>query len=102
MKMLYIDNVIKRKTNPLFAQVWLEEGGQVDIAANLSEIDENMMVEDIKYHHIDINRNPFHVQNIEAYRQMVELMRKEEYDVIHCNSPSRRRFGKSLRASRQN
>lgn len=87
MKALYIDNIIKRKTNPLFTQVLLEKGYTVEIAANLFSLDERMKSESIKYHHIDLRRNPFHIQNIIAYKQMLHIIKTEGYDLIHCNSP---------------
>ena len=87
MKLLYIDNIIKRQTQPLFARVWLELGGDVHIAANLSQLVENLKKPDITYHHIDIQRNPFHPKNYKAFEQMLLLMNSEKYDVVHCNSP---------------
>jgi len=87
MKALYIDNIIKRKTNPIFTQIWLEKGYTVGIAANLSEVDEKLKNESINYYHIDLKRNPFSIQNIKAYKQMLALLKTEKYDVVHCNSP---------------
>lgn len=38
-------------------------------------------------HHIDFDRNPLAVQNKDAYKQMVSLLQKEAFDIIHCNTP---------------
>ncbi len=87
MKALYIDNIIKRNTNPVFTQVLLEKGFSVGIAANFSKIDSSLKNNSIAYHHIDFVRNPFCFQNIKAYKQLLKLLKEEKYDVIHCNSP---------------
>ncbi|MBC3805603.1 glycosyltransferase [Acetobacterium fimetarium] len=39
-------------------------------------------------HHIDLDRNPYNFkQNRIAYKQMLNLIREEKFDVIHCNTP---------------
>ena len=41
----------------------------------------------IKQHHIDFIRNPMDIRNVKAYEQVVGLIRREKFDVIHCNTP---------------
>lgn len=36
---------------------------------------------------IPFHRSPFHPGNVEAYRQMRQLMHREHYDIIHCHTP---------------
>ncbi|BBF44271.1 glycosyltransferase [Lachnospiraceae bacterium KM106-2] len=38
-------------------------------------------------HQIDFVRSPFKLQNFKIYRQLLSLMRKEEFDLIHCHTP---------------
>ena len=39
-------------------------------------------------HQVDFARSPLHViQNITAYRQLQELLRKEKFVLIHCHTP---------------
>lgn len=87
MKVLYIDNIIERRTNPLVTQYWLDQGYTVGIAANLSRIEKSLQNASITYHQIDLHRHPLHFGNIRAFVQMSKLLAKEKYDLIHCNSP---------------
>ena len=41
----------------------------------------------IKIHQIDFERNPMHPKNLKAYRELVKLIKKENFDIIHCNTP---------------
>ena len=42
----------------------------------------------IKMIHIDFDRNPLGKSNLLARKQLLELMEKEKYDILHCNTPS--------------
>lgn len=42
----------------------------------------------IKMIHIDFDRNPLGKSNLLARKQLLELMEKEQYDIVHCNTPS--------------
>lgn len=88
MKILYIDNVIKRNTNPIYTQIMMEMGFDVGIAANLSEIESKLKHSKITYHHIDLERNTFSLKNLTAYKQLLNVIFDEEYNAIHCNSPT--------------
>lgn len=87
MKVLYIDNIIKKKTNPVATQVLLKSNYEVHIAANLNNVVENLKSKDIKYHNINFHRNPLNRENLIAYRQLMKLLQEEQFDTIHCNSP---------------
>ncbi len=39
------------------------------------------------FHNIDFDRSPLSSKNIAAYNALKNLIDKEEYDVIHCNTP---------------
>ncbi|WP_138294447.1 glycosyltransferase family 4 protein [Clostridium sp. BSD2780061688st1 E8] len=39
------------------------------------------------FHQIDFIRNPLHPGNWKAYRQLCALMEREQYDLVHCNTP---------------
>lgn len=87
MKALLIDNFVKRDTNPVFTQIWLENGYTVVYAANFTELNQSMKNESIAYQHIDFIRNPFNPKNIRAYKQLLLLLKKDKYDFVHCKSP---------------
>ena len=96
MKMLYITNVSKFKYPISFSQASISAchklGWDFHAVANRSEsTPEQMAIDekeyDITLKHLDIIRNPFSFKNLKAYKQMVELIKKENYDIIHCNTP---------------
>lgn len=38
-------------------------------------------------HHVAFARSPFKSANIKAYRQLLALMRRERFDLVHCHTP---------------
>lgn len=38
-------------------------------------------------HHIDFMRNPFSIHNSRAYRQLKQIMKKEQFELVHCHTP---------------
>ena len=41
----------------------------------------------IAFHQIDFNRNPLSYKNITALKQLKNLLKKERFDIVHCNTP---------------
>ncbi len=67
-------------------------GFEIDIAMNFSctPIDKRKLIENelkVRLIQVDINRNPYSLKNYVALKQLIEIMKKEEYDIIHCNTP---------------
>ena len=94
MKMLYIHNQAKKVNNFSYTSMFAakELGIEFHIASNWSyeNDDERHKDEekyDIKIFQIDFIRKPYDVRNIKAYKQVCQLIKKEKYDVIHCNTP---------------
>jgi len=75
----------------LFEQVNIEIlkdlGYEVHGAANFSDWNPRLEQVDIIRHPIDIQRNPFSLKNIIAYRQLKKLMKEQNFDLVHCHSP---------------
>mgnify|MGYP000044793524 FL=1 len=74
-------------------EVLKDLGYEVSFAAN-SEIiagenhQEELEKKDIKFYQIGFSsKNPFAKENIEAYRTIERLLKKEKYDVVHCHTP---------------
>jgi len=88
-KLLFISNVSRKITNFSVPSILAGQrlGYEVHLAANYSHFDDEPKRYGVKIHHIDINRNPFSLANIKAYKQMLALIRREKYEVIHCNTP---------------
>lgn len=94
IKLLYILNVANKVNNFSYTSMLAaqELGFEFHIAGNWSyESDEERMADEerygIKIHQIDFVRSPYHPGNIKAYKQLKALAQKEQYDVIHCNTP---------------
>jgi len=94
-KLLFISNIAGKKiSNFSIASIYAskELGYKFHFAANLNkstlkQIENDEKKYNIKIHHIDIKRNPFNIKNIKAYKQMLDLIEKEKFDVIYCNTP---------------
>lgn len=88
-KILFISNISNKITNFSLPSIYAAKnlGYEFHMAANYSNFNDNPEKYGVKLHHIDLDRSPFSKQNITAYRQMLELIEKEKFDVIHCNTP---------------
>lgn len=90
MKKALIISTVSRQF-PLFErgniEILKELGYEVHGAANYS--DANIPLDKLKItnHHINIQRNPFSIKNIGAYNELLSLIKKENYDLVHCHSP---------------
>ena len=88
-KILFVSNISNRITNFSLPSIHAAHslGYEFHMAANYSNFKDDPTKYDVKVHHIDLERNPFSKQNIIAYKQMLDLIEKENFDVIHCNTP---------------
>ena len=94
MKMLYILNMANRVNNFSYTSMLAAKklGIEFHIAGNwgYKNLDEKKQDEDkygIYIHQIDFIRNPLDYKNFKAYKQLDTLVKKEGFDVIHCNTP---------------
>ena len=95
MKLLYILNTTNRVNNFSYSSMIAaqELGIEFHIAgnwtgySNFSDKRSDEKKYGIKIHQIDFIRAPYDPRNIKAYRQVVELIKREKYDMIHCNTP---------------
>lgn len=60
-----------------------EQGWQVDVAAS-GQID--LPYTDNKYD-IKVQRSPFSRKNIKAYQQLKQIIKQNNYEIIHCHTP---------------
>lgn len=93
-KLLYILNVADRVNNFSYTSMLAAQklGIEFHIAGNWSYASDREKKADeerygIKIHQIDFVRAPYHPGNIKAYKQLKALAEKEQYDIIHCNTP---------------
>lgn len=91
MKILYVANVYRHFTS--FHMPYLEwlksQGFEVHVAANGDEsIPKWEKVDYVdKNFDISIQRSPYSLQNVRAYRQLNEIVESEKYDIVHCHTP---------------
>jgi glycosyltransferase involved in cell wall biosynthesis len=90
MKKILIVSTVSRQFY-LFEQGNIEVlkslGYEVHAAANFSDENERLNALDIIKHPFEIQRSPFSLKNIKALRQLKRIMKKENFDIIHCHSP---------------
>lgn len=88
-KILFIGNITNRITNVAIPSIEAskELGYEFHMAGNLSGFKDDEKKYNVILHHIDLVRNPLSFNNIKAFNQMVKLLKKENFDVIHCNTP---------------
>ncbi|MEW9109060.1 MAG: glycosyltransferase family 4 protein [Cytobacillus gottheilii] len=90
MKKILIVSTVSRQFY-LFEQGNIEVlkslGYEVHAAANFSDENERLNALDIIKQPFDIQRSPFSLNNIKAYKQLKRIMKAENFDVVHCHSP---------------
>lgn len=96
MKMLYIKHRSGKVMNNFAISAILaakELGIDFTIANNMSMAEKGHFEKicdkyGIKMVHIEFDRNPLSPINLKARKQLLALMYKENYDIMHCNTPS--------------
>lgn len=96
MKILYIKHRSGKRMNNFAISAILaakELGIDFTIANNMSMAEPGHFEQvceqyGIRMVHIDFDRNPLGKDNLKAARQLMALMKREKYDVVHCNTPS--------------
>lgn len=92
MRILYV-TTISLTMNTFFKphiDMLVKEGHEVDIACNCNDlnIDEFYIDLGCKVHQIDFSRSPISVNNIRAYRQLTNVIKNGNYDIVHCHTPN--------------
>lgn len=94
MKILFISNITNEITNFAIPSIYASKNLGIEFhhAANWSNVSEDMRKKEeekygIKIHNIDFERNPFRLRNYKAYKQLLNLMKGNSFDVVHCNTP---------------
>lgn len=94
-KILFITNIAGKKINTFsLASIGVSSKNGLDfhIAGNFKNSSKEQQRDDeerykIKIHQIDFERNPLNPKNIKAFKQLINLMKKEKFDIVHCNTP---------------
>lgn len=83
-KILFVSNTANfSKFNRPFMHWCEEQGWQVDYCAPGDE-----EVKDCNHHYVvDIPREPSLIATLKAVKQLRKILKKEQYDIIHCHTP---------------
>jgi glycosyltransferase involved in cell wall biosynthesis len=94
-KLLYITNISIGVSSFSVAAVRAAEelGVEFHLAGNFDgttkeSLRKNEKEYGVKLHQIDFIRTPYDLRNIKAYKQLVQLIKREKFDAIHCNTPT--------------
>lgn len=92
MKILYV-TTISLTMNSFFKPhiaMLVRESNQVDIACNARELPLDKQYSDLncRFYQVDFSRSPLAKDNIKAYMQLSEILKKEKYDIVHCHTPN--------------
>ena len=94
-KLLYITHLSGRRLN----RFWIssiraaqELGYEFHLACNMEEAehpywDKECEENGVFTHQVYFNRNPLNPGNIQAAKQLTKLLKSEEFDIVHCNTP---------------
>ncbi len=93
-RILFISNVSRKITSFVTASISASHDLNMEFyhASNWKEATEEQIKLDeseynIKINNVNISRNPFARTNFKAYREIVQLIKREKIDYIHCNTP---------------
>lgn len=80
----HVDSHIRHFHLP-YLKYFKEKGYEVHVATSNNEND-NFPNCDVK-HNIPMQRNPFKLDNLKAYRELKKIIKNENFDIIHCHTP---------------
>ena len=93
-KILFISNIAKKVGSFSIASLEAakECGMQFHMAANWNQAgDEQIQADEKEYnvriHNIALARSPYSLTNIKGLKQLISVIKEEDIDYIHCNTP---------------
>ena len=91
MKILFVSNVRSHigQFHTNYINYLKENGHTIEVSCydNSADKDGFDFKSISKFHFIPIQRSPFKPQNFKAISQLKEIVKKGEYDIIHCHTP---------------
>ncbi|MGJ7919502.1 glycosyltransferase family 4 protein [Neobacillus sp. LXY-4] len=74
------------------------DGNKVDCACSIdTQIDQNLTGKSVRFFHVPFTRNPFHPINLKAYKDLLKLQAKNNYDIVHVHTPIAALYGRLLK-----
>ncbi|MEE0859631.1 MAG: glycosyltransferase family 4 protein [Acutalibacteraceae bacterium] len=91
MKILFVSNVRSHigQFHTNFINLLVKNGHTVDVSCfdNSADKDGYDFEAINKFHFIPLQRSPFKMDNIKAISELKEIIKAEQYDIIHCHTP---------------
>lgn len=91
MKILFVSNVRSHigQFHTNYINLLKENGHTIDVSCfdNSADKDGFDFKSINKFHYIPLQRSPYKKENIKAIKELKELIKKENYDIIHCHTP---------------
>lgn len=90
MRILYVTTIgVTMGFFEHFVSQLIDQGHSVDIACNDTASPVSPFYHELgcQVHTISCTRSPFHPGSIAAIRQIGELVKREQYDIVHCHTP---------------
>lgn len=97
MNLLYVSNISPKRMSYSFSGASIEAAHNlqysfISVANRSCSTAEDIQADEEKYGvkllHVDLTRNPFSLRNFKAYRQLCKIIRENQIDCIHCNTPT--------------
>lgn len=70
-----------------FIQYFQNKGYEVHVATKLGERREELEELGIVYYNVDFERSPYSFSNIKALKQLMNIMKKNKYSLVHVHTP---------------
>ena len=99
-KILYITTVSSTVNAFLVPHIkmLIKSGNKVDCAFNINKnLDDSLVKLGVKQYNIPFSRNPFGVGNIKAFQELIDIQRRNEYDIVHVHTPIAALYGRLLK-----
>ena len=99
-KILYI-TTLSRTINAFLVphiEMLIKEGHKVDCACNIDH-DLNKVIENKceNIYNLPFSRNPLDPKNLKAYKMLLDIQKKNNYDIVHVHTPIAAIYGRLLK-----
>ncbi|AIS51855.1 putative glycosyltransferase EpsD [Thermoanaerobacter kivui] len=70
-----------------FIQYFQNKGCEVHIATKLENRQDELKKLGVVYHGVDFERSPYSFSNIKALKQLINIMKRNKYSLVHVHTP---------------
>ena len=99
-KVLYVTTV-SRTINAFLVphiEMLLKEGYEVQCACSIDKpVNKGLLEKGVKIYGIPFSRNPLGLGNIKAFKELVNIQKRENFDIVHVHTPIASIYGRLLK-----